>query len=106
LEATGSMCAHIDRFYDRFAAPAKVYWPVQLNELPTHKIEPEPTELGDHCHYNIVGLSTRQAEKYFRNQNVKASDCKTCEGTTERDLTLSDLVTLRERYPPKGNPHG
>jgi hypothetical protein len=98
------MCPHIDRFYQGFASPVKVFWPVELETLPPHKIEQKTSKLGDECHHNITGLSNRNAEKYFRSRAIQPEQCSTCEGATERILTIEDLNKMRERFPPIGRP--
>jgi hypothetical protein len=99
------MCPHIDRYYANFSQPIKVFWTVNVSDLPSnHKIEYKLSKAGDDCHYNIVGLSKRQSEKYFRKQQVEAHKCKTCDHTVERTLTVADLKAIRDSYPPIGRP--
>lgn len=49
--------------------PPIVYWRFESNILPDgHTLEAEVSTTGDECHYNIGGLTDRDAKNFFRDK--------------------------------------
>src|SRR6266508_4320703 len=90
IDASGSLCAHISKYYNEQTGDPQVYWPIRDSDIPsTCRIEPETTASGDHCHRNIHGWSRNSARGTFK--RLKLDDLMVCIPEGERALTKADL---------------
>src|SRR5271157_6284194 len=59
-----SVCAHIRRFYAAVAGEPPIFWQFSFEILPeTVHIEITPSNTGDGCHRDLMGLSDDQAKE-------------------------------------------
>ena len=59
-------CEHIINYYSSIASEPPIFWRFSTDILPTpHSIVSEVSTTGDVCHYNIQGLSNKQARDFF-----------------------------------------
>src|SRR5580692_2098123 len=66
LEQSSGICEHIKRKYDKHTTPP-IYWKFSASLLPTDcRIELDKSQ-GDECHYNIFGLTDKEAKSIFVN---------------------------------------
>ena len=90
VDTSGSICAHIERYYDEQTGKPKVYWPIHDSDIPsTCRIVPERTLNGDDCHRNIHGWGRNPARKAFK--KLALEDLRVCVPEGERPATESDL---------------
>ena len=65
-------CEHIHKYYTDTAGSPIIYWQIEFNDLIQHctptliSIQQATSHTGDECHYNIQGVSDKNAEKFFR----------------------------------------
>jgi hypothetical protein len=70
-EHSGTTCAHLGNFYDKFKYPI-IIWQVDSEALPAHEITPEEAAEGvDPCHRNLVGIENAAAEELFRQDQAQ-----------------------------------
>jgi hypothetical protein len=93
LNNSNSICSHIRKFYQRTAGEPPIYWRFNTELLPNKiELEQENSASGDECHYNIRGLSDREARKFFKSYNQKLNLFKTCKNGNSVELEEEDLI--------------
>ena len=62
-----TICEHIIAYYQSVASEPPIFWQFSSDILPQRSsIVPEVSTTGDICHYNIQGLSDKQARQFFK----------------------------------------
>lgn len=92
LDAGRTLCQHIREYYARVADEPPIFWRFSPHILPSgYRLEPQESDTGDVCHYNIVGLSDKQAEDYFRERAADLPSFRICSNHADRPLAERDL---------------
>ena len=92
---SGTLCAHIARYYNEQSGNPQIYWPIRDADLPVqHRIEAERTPNGDECHRNLYGWPRNAVRRIFKSLTLE--ELIVCLPDAERPLINSDL----ESYPP------
>ena len=92
-ESGACTCDHIRKYYQSIAGEPPVFWQFSTDILPDHcRLEQQDTPSGDHCHYNILGLTDRQAKRLFKEQTQDLSGLFICIGECERVLQKDDTA--------------
>ena len=94
VRASGSICAHIARYYPQGFEEPIIFWQFSSGEilLPDATIEQKTSESGDACHHNITGLSRPASKKII--YGVSINYCSICEDGNIRSLTPEDLELI------------
>lgn len=92
-ESTGSVCAHINRFYRTIATAPAVFWIFDESQLPPGSCVKQETEGGDACHHNVVGASGTAYRRVAPGWTV--GELFICDGDGMRPLTADDLEAFR-----------
>ena len=86
-------CSHIRQYYDRIAGAPPIFWKFHTDLLPDQcVIEQEDSLTGDVCHYNIHGLSEKQAREFFLQYAGQLHRFQICDPTGQRPLEQNDLA--------------
>ncbi len=92
IEQTGSsICGHIAKFYASVLGDPPIFWEIPEAVLPpTGQFIQAPSDTGDDCHHNLVGLSDREARRIIK--QMLLGEMSVCLETGEhRSLTGADL---------------
>jgi hypothetical protein len=92
IEQTGSgVCAHIAKFYRSVLGEPPIFWEIPETVLPTHcQFIQDPSDTGDDCHHNLIGLSDREARRIIK--QTPLDEMRICEvAGAPRPLTEADL---------------
>ncbi len=91
LRTSSSICEHIERFYRDVSGTPPIFWDLQPQILPENcQLIRQRSSTGDDCHYNLVGLSEKEARAIFK--AVPLTDFNICINTEGyRPLSISDL---------------
>ena len=91
LRTSPGICEHIQRFYPDVAGTPPIFWEFHPEILPENcRLDPQKGPDGDDCHFNVVGLSEKEARAIII--KVPLSDFNICIGNGEyRPLTESDV---------------
>jgi hypothetical protein len=88
-----SVCEHIKKYYKSVSGDPPIFWNINSKIFP-EKCEfiQQTTKTGDVCHYNIVGLSEKEARIILR--QAPLSDFNICtNGGNHRPLRISDVAS-------------
>jgi hypothetical protein len=87
---SGSICAHIRRFYSDQTEPPGIYWNVPPEDVPANCIiEETASSTGDKCHRDIHGWPAKAVRKYFI--QIAIEEMLICSEDGVRHLSQSDL---------------
>ena len=92
-----TICSHIREYYENgIAGEPIMFWKFDAETLPSgHTLEQEVGSTGDPCHYNIRGLTKKNARDFFvDNYENHFSDFHICTDDGKRQLIQSDLDNL------------
>lgn len=93
LNSNGSICSHIREYYQKTAGEPPIYWRFNTEILPPDiELVQEDSPSGDRCHYNIRGLTDKNARKFFKKYNFDLSLFKTCRDNISVELTEGHLL--------------
>lgn len=53
----------------------------------SHRLDQKTTETGDHCHYDIKGLTDREAKNFFKQYWKKFEEFTVCNNGNNKSLT-------------------
>src|SRR5436190_11854719 len=63
---SGSICEHIASYYSGVSGTPPIFWNISPQILPEMcRLVQQKTDTGDDCHYNLIGLSIKQARAIF-----------------------------------------
>lgn len=81
ISRSGSaICEHIALFYSPVAGHPTIFWIFSTEILPDgHTLTQAPALTGDECHYNIHGLTDKQARDVFLRAQFTVEDFRICE---------------------------
>src|SRR5258708_11209390 len=66
IQTSGSVCEHIQIFYAAVAGAPPIFWNIPIDLLPEGcSLDQHPSSGGDDCHYNLTGLTEKQARDIF-----------------------------------------
>jgi hypothetical protein len=69
-----------------------IFWQFSTEILPTCcRVEQQDSSTGDHCHYNILGLTDNQAKQILVEQTRNLANLCVCVANCENPLHKSDL---------------
>ena len=92
--STGTVCAHLHRYYsERFNIPI-LFWRFDGAVFPDHTLEAVPGPKGDPCHRNIHNVTSNKAKKHFAEdfKNHGWANFFICEGEgPARPMTQEDV---------------
>ena len=94
LQNERTVCEHIRYYYSKYSEPI-VYWIFLTQDLPNnYKLKQEDNTTGDTCHFNIYGISNRQARKFFiEAQNKSKESFHICQkDNSDREFNSSDML--------------
>lgn len=93
LLAGRTICEHIRKYYGGTASEPPIFWCFTTEILPTgYRLEQEDSLSGDTCHYNIKGLSDKQAKKLFMKFAEKLEAFRICHNDgSHRTLARKDV---------------
>ena len=98
VSSSGSICEHISKFYGGLAHSPAVFWLFAQSDLPQGSSLTQSTEdNGDHCHYNVVGISGTAARKVPLSWQV--TDLMVCDSAGFKPLTLDVLQAFKAVLP-------
>jgi hypothetical protein len=88
-----SVCGHIARFYKSVSGEPPIFWEIPEVVLPANcQFIQEPSDTGDDCHHNLVGLSDREARRIIK--RTPLGEMSVCLETGDhRSLTEADLIS-------------
>ncbi len=92
IEQTGSsVCAHIAKFYASVLGDPPIFWEIPKAVLPPNcQFIQDPSDTGDDCHYNLIGLSDRESRRIIK--QAPLNEMSICvENDEHRPLAESDL---------------
>lgn len=96
IEESGKhVCEHISEFYitNHTASIPPIYWQFSLEHLPGCLFKQYPSNSGDECHGDIVGLQDSAARTLLKNNAINGFNICT-DGGFVRPLDLSDLENM------------
>lgn len=95
IDASGSVCEHIRKFYDSLTGDPPIYWEIPAEDIPTECEYPQSdSESGDKCHHNIKNWSEKESKKYIKKKSLDTY--LICDPNGTRSLTKEDLdVSLK-----------
>ena len=93
LQNKRTVCAHIRYYYLKYKEPI-VYWIFLIKDLPSNynlNQEDSPTDL---CHFNIYGISNKQARQFFlESQSKSKKSFRICnKNNSDREFNSSDML--------------
>lgn len=92
------ICAHISKFYPGQVGDPIIFWEIPADIIPSYcKAEPEPSETGDDCHYNIKGWGDKEARDVFIRLLPEAFEV--CDQSGPRPLTQTDIDLIISQSP-------
>jgi hypothetical protein len=96
VDDSGSICAHIQRYYAGVGGEPPVFWRFDDSALDADcRIEQVDSERGDRCHHEVKGPSRTALNKRLRKQvdSWNIEDLWICdrEGGSDRPLRRSDV---------------
>lgn len=86
----------VQLYYQLVADDPPIFWRFSTDILPDgFRLVQETTLTGDVCHYNIKGLTDKQAKDIFKTFNDRFEEFRICnDNDTDRTLTRYDLPHL------------
>ena len=68
IEQTGSsICGHIAKFYGTVSGSPPIFWEIPAGILPPQcQFIQNPSDTGDDCHHNLIGLNDREARRIIK----------------------------------------
>jgi hypothetical protein len=87
------ICSHIRRFYPaNISGEPPVFWrlPKEAYSAEGTRLEQETTPSGDHCHFNLFGLTTGRARQIIK--AAPLAEFSICAPEGVRPLDADDLV--------------
>lgn len=89
---TGSSCNHIESYYQKISFQPPIFWKFSSDQLPNHpKLELDDSN-GDPCHYNIFGLTDKEAKRFFQGEGN--GEYFICRGVSEEMVSKEYLQAL------------
>ena len=90
ITASGSVCQHIEKYYNTLTGDPPIFWEVPTEDIPEGCSLPQSdSESGDKCHHNIIGWGEKKSKAYIKK---KAFDTYLiCDPNGVRPLTKEDL---------------
>ena len=97
LEQKRSICSHLRQFYSRSTGDPPIFWEFSKKSLPQRNlnlVDTSESDNPDECHYNLMGLSDKQARQIFYGLDWR--NCfKICHhDNTHQRLTDNDIGNL------------
>lgn len=91
-----TICQHIRKYYGGIASEPPIFWYFSTEILSTnYELEQEDSLTGDVCHYNIKGVTNKQAKRLFMKFANKLETFKICNNNNNdeghRTLTREDV---------------
>ncbi len=81
---------HARKFYPTKVGPKVMFWQFDIKILPPEaNANPELSDTGDDCHYNIFGVSNARLRAVFINRAL--SDFSIADGGIIRPLEIADM---------------
>src|SRR5258708_6328817 len=70
--ASPGICEHIEKFYKKVAGSPAAFWEIPPELLHEGcSFDPEPSDTGDNCHYNLMGMTDNQAKAILKNWRLE-----------------------------------
>ena len=84
------ICHHIAAYYpSRIRGTPPRFWRINRSELPAaHGLSQQDTESGDHCHYNITGMTNAECKSLLASKIL--ADFEICDDDGPRPITALD----------------
>ena len=93
IATSGTLCAHIARFYPNVGGDPAVFRIFEPSELPNSAhFDREKSDSGDECHHNVRGVTNNQLKKVL--EDWGSEGFQICDGSGQRDLTSSDIAAF------------
>ena len=91
LATSGSLCAHIARFYPRrLKGDPPAFWRFRAPELASGSVLAQsPSASGDMCHHDIIGMSDNDCSRLLKTRSTKHLEI--CDANGLRAMAASDL---------------
>lgn len=90
-QLNSKICDHVTTYYKTVTGTPAIFWIFSKQILSSNcTLVQQNTNTGDTCHYNIMGLSDREAKNIFI--KISLEEFQICDNIgNSRVLTLSDL---------------
>src|SRR5947209_6596898 len=79
LQNSPTICAHIHRYYRETAGTPPIFWDIPTEILELCQFVQQIGSTGDECHYNLTGLTEREARTIFK--SIRLLDFHICTET-------------------------
>lgn len=91
IQASGSKCAHIRKFYPTVTGEPPIFWEVPSSTFGKQGCHCEQiiSDTGDPCHHNIMGIPEKEARRIII--SVPTHEFMLCDSQGIRPLQESDL---------------
>jgi hypothetical protein len=87
------ICEHIEKYYKSVSGIPPIFWSFDSKILPERcEFIQQTSESGDVCHYNLVGLSAKEAGYIFKQQDLSVFSICRSDGNYQ-PLKISDMAT-------------
>ena len=95
---SGCVCVHAKKFYQSVTNDPPIYWMFDSGILPKNCLIVEtPSTTGDLCHRDIINISRKSSEKFFkyhfRSNCLDMDKLTICSSQGVRSLVESDIPT-------------
>ena len=88
------ICGHIRQYYGSLTSDPPIFWRFSTDVLPDHHLlEQEESSTGDVCHYNIKGITDKEARRVFKSVWCDPANFSICDAEQRyRPLTTEDIT--------------
>ena len=95
-EQSLGICEHIRRKYPKHTNPP-IYWKFSATLLPASCRLELDNSYGDECHYNIFGLSDKEAKSIFSNNKLgNLYFCDRDNSISKTEIELTSLIDSKD----------
>ncbi len=88
------ICGHVYHYYRRISSIPAIFLEFKSENLPSqHKLKNTPSDTGDDCHFDILGMTTGKCRRFIIEIPLTDFDfCYSAQG--HRRLTEGDIAML------------